>query len=438
MTATRRGLETSASEPEAVAALDAFTDRLARLSAGLDEVLEAAARHPQAAALQLAAASFFLFGQTAAAAAGAAEHLRRAEALAGGMNPRERELLAALQRWQDNDFLAAAERLEALLTRWPRDVAALKCLEFLYYVTGQQHNGRRFLAHAEALAAANRGDADVLAVRAFAAQLAGDPARALALADEALAVAADNPWAHHAVSHALLSGGNRGDAVARLASYLPVWIASGRVIHGHNAWHLAVAHLDQLDVDAAWALHRAHVWGFDPDAPGEQIDAIALLWRIEMAGWPVPDAALAEVADRAEGRTAECFMPFLSAHHAWILARAGRRDALRSLLDTVRCRAARADAEALRVWRPVGLAVVEACAAQGSGDFIRSAALLDPVMEGFTAIGGSDAQNDLFRQAYAAALSGAGRRSDARRFLGARALSKGASALDQRLEARWG
>lgn len=433
MTRTRRGLEIGAGGPSAAAALDVFTDRLARLASGVDDVVADAERHPDAAALQMAAASIFLFGQTLEAGAEGARWLRRAEALSTTMNEREQRTLAALQRWHANDFLAAIEILEGLLAIWPSDVAALKMLEFLYYVTGQQHHGLRFLACVEALAPANPGDADVLAVWAFAAELAGDPGRALALADEALAAAPVNPWAHHAVSHALLARGNPEGAVERLSGYLPMWPACGRVIHGHNAWHLAVAHLDRLDIGAAWSLHREHVFGFEPDAPAEQIDAIALLWRIEMGGWPVGEAALASVADRVEARVGESFMPFLSAHHAWILARAGRAPALATLLDTVRRRTAADDAEARRVWRPVGLAIVEASAASGGGDFSRSATLLDSVIDRFTSIGGSDAQCDLFRQAYATALVGAGRGADAHRYLERRALSKLPSELDRRL-----
>ena len=55
----------------------------------------------------------------------------------------------------------------------------------------------------------------------------------------------------------------------------------------------------------------------------------------------------------------------------------------------------------------MGCAVIEAAAAFGAGDGARAAALLDPIMPMMTSIGGSDAQDDLFRQTY---LRGAARR----------------------------
>jgi hypothetical protein len=119
------------------------------------------------------------------------------------------------------------------------------------------------------------------------------------------------------------------------------------------------------------------------------------------------------IAERVAPRAVETVMPFMNAHYAYALARAGRKDALDAALARVRARSEASDEEAKRVWAPVGRAMVEAAAAFGSGDRARAAALLDPVMAGMTSIGGSDAQDDLFRQTYLRALQAAGRRADA-------------------------
>lgn len=57
--------------------------------------------------------------------------------------------------------------------------------------------------------------------------------------------------------------------------------------------------------------------------------------------------------------------------------------------------------------------IVEAAAAFGAGDRARATALLDPVMPMMTSIGGSDAQDDLFRQTCLRSLQAAGRHADA-------------------------
>src|SRR5262249_12952865 len=111
----------------------------------------------------------------------------------------------------------------------------------------------------------------------------------------------------------------------------------------------------------------------------------------------------------------------------------GRHDAVEATLAGVRARSHANDAEAKRVWAPVGRAVVEAAAAFGAGDRARAAALLDPVMQAMPQIGGSDAQVDLFRQAYLRSLQPAGRHSDAAAYVARITAGKTPTPLDRAL-----
>src|SRR5262249_44436052 len=151
------------------------------------------------------------------------------------------------------------------------------------------------------------------------------------------------------------------------------------VIHSHNAWHLALHHLERLDVAAALGVFDREIWPRCEPLAGVQLDATALLWRVAMAGGDVGRRE-AEVADRVEERVDACFMPFLSAHDAYVLARAGRGDALARLLARVGERAAESGAEARRSWTGAGRALVEGVAAFGAGDAAGCARLLDPVI----------------------------------------------------------
>ncbi len=155
-----------------------------------------------------------------------------------------------------------------------------------------------------------------------------------------------------------------------------------------------------------------------------------------MAGEAVPAARWDDIADHVEARVGECVFPFLSAHHGYALARAGRDGALGALRATMQERTARDDAEAARVWRPIGQDVVEGCIALGEGQHALSADLLDGVIGQVTAGGGSDAQDDLFRQTYFCALVGAGRAADAGRQWAAMTAFKELSPLDDRFRAR--
>jgi hypothetical protein len=124
-------------------------------------------------------------------------------------------------------------------------------------------------------------------------------------------------------------------------------------------------------------------------------------------------------------------MPFLDAHFAFALARAGRTAALENLLARMSARAAQGDAEAARSWAPVGSALIQACAAYAQGDAARCAALLDPVIAHVTLVGGSDAQVDLFRQTYFCALLESGRKAEARAYWAAMTEGKTLSPLDR-------
>jgi tetratricopeptide (TPR) repeat protein len=405
-----RGLAVTADDAKAVAAADDFATRLLRLDQGVESILEAVKRWPQTPILQLYAAAFWLYGQTGDARATAATHLDACAALT--MNPRERALHQALALWHANDNLRAVETLEAITVEWPDDLLSAKFAEFLYYVCGQQYMAPRFRKHMRRLFAAHGDDPDFLAMDAFASELCDDFVVAEERAERALDITQRNPWAQHALTHVLIRQGRVREGRTRLEAFLPLLKTCGRPIHSHDAWHLALLYLEELDIASAMDVFRQHIWGITPDFVVEQLDAIALLWRIEMAGKAM-DEEWPAIAEHVAPRALETFMPFMNAHYVYALARAGRADVVEAALAAVRARSTASDEEAKRVWAPVGRAVIEAAAAFGAGDRARAAALLDPVMPIMPAIGGSDAQVDLFRQAYLRSLQAAGRRSDA-------------------------
>ena len=425
-----RGLDVTTDDATAVAAADDFAARLLRLDQGVEAILDAAKRWPDTPIVQLYAATFWLYGQTSGALETAAVHLRACDALA--MNTRERALHRALALWHGNDNLRAVEAMEAITSEWPGDLLTAKIAEFLYYVLGQQYMGPRFRAHMRRLEGAHAADPDFLAMTAFASELCSDYAAAEAAAERALAIEPKNPWAQHALSHVLIRQGRVAEGLARLESFLPLLAACGRPIHCHDAWHLALLHLERLDVAAAMRVFRTHIWGITSDFVVEQLDAIALLWRIEMAAGPM-DAQWPSIAGHIAPRALETFMPFMNAHYVYALARAGRADAVEAALAGVRARSAADDEEAKRVWAPVGRAVIEAAAAFGTGDRARAAALLDPIMPMMTSIGGSDAQDDLFRQTYLRSLQAAGRHAEAAAYFDAITAGKSRTPLDRAL-----
>ena len=424
-----RGLPVTTESRAALAAIDFFTARLARIDRGAEAILEAVKIFPATPMIPLAAAAFCLFGQTRDADTAAKAYLDAAQALLGCANERERSLHTALSSWLRKDHLGAVSLLEGMTERHPRDILAIKIAEFIYYVLGQQHEAPRFLQHMQRLAAANAGDPDFLAAYGFAYELCGQADAAERLAEEALAQDIRVPWAHHCLAHADLRRGDAEAGVRRLEALLPLWMSAGRVIHCHNAWHLAVAYVELLGLDEAEALLRSHVWGVTPDLTVEQLDAIALAWRIEMAGRRLDDI-WPSLAESVAPRVNDCYMPFITVHQAFALARAGRGEAVARCVERARARAEAGDAEALRSWG-AGLAMVEAAAAYGRGEPAECAKRLGPVIERVTVGGGSDAQVGLLRQAFLCSLIKSGRKSEARAYWRKETAGKKLTELDR-------
>jgi hypothetical protein len=427
-----RGLEVTSDHADAVAAADDFAERVLRLDQGVEKILDAEKAWPNIPIIRLYAAAFHLFGQTEAGRTAGADRLEACRTLT--MNAREQALHRALTLLHANDNLRAVEALEAITVEWPRDLCSAKFAEFLYYILGQQHMGPRFRAHMARLESRHSDDPDFLAMSAFASELCDDFGDAEARSERALAREARNPWAQHALSHVLIRRGRVEEGRRRMESFLPMLATCGRPIHSHDAWHLALLYLEQLDVPNTMRVFREHIWGITPDMVIEQLDAISLLWRIELSGMPM-DAQWPPIAERVAPRATETFMPFMNAHDVYALARAGRTDQVDAALASVRARSHMDDAEATRVWAPVGCAVIEAAAAFGAGDRARAASLLDPVMPQMPSIGGSDAQDNLFRQTYVRSLQAAGRRNDAAAYFDRMVGDKARTPLDHALAA---
>ncbi len=423
----------STSEPLVAEACHTFYTRLLRLDPGVEDILKTSEQFPDEPAAQSASAFLWLFGQTPQAQEESAKYLGRAKAHAQQLSARETAWLEAMHLWYDRAFEAAACAFEAITTEWPRDLPAVKAVEFLYYILGQHASGARFLAHMERLAPYHQEDPDFLAVKSFAHELCGQLGPARENAEHALAITPHNPWAQHAMEHVLLWEGSQDEAVKRMESWLGTWDQAGRVIHCHNAWHVALMHLDRLAPDRAFAIFDKHVWGQTPGMVVEQLDAIAFLWRAEMAGIPVDEARFRAIVPHILPLADTLFMPFVSAHYAYALARSGEDAALENLLRRVDERAAQNDPEARWAWAPVGRGVIRGAADLGRGDAPSAATWLDPVMAHMPRIGGSDAQDDLFRFAHLDSLRRSGRRADASALLRKRLAQKKASALEETL-----
>jgi len=424
----RHGHEISTDSQQVASDLDRFAIDFLAARNDCARIADVARDNPDCAIAQAYAAAMVLYSQSRAEIdRHAVPLLERASELRDGVTARESLLVDALLAWVRNDMPAALALHERIAADWPRDLVAAKLTEFLFYVAPDYRRHLRFM---ERIAAANAGEPAFLAMHAFALELCREDERAEATARRAIELDVRTPWAHHALAHLLLNQRRIGEGIALLRELAPTWDGNTNATRAHNSWHLALLHLAEDDDASALRIYRERIAGIEPDSVLEHVDAISLLWRVELSGRRCEDE-WRSLAPHLVERAREQLFPFLNAHYLYALTRAGWTDVVDDALARLRAYAFRQTGAAARVFRDVGLPLVNACVAFAAGEAARCTVLLEPILPEIACVGGSDAQNDLFRQTYVVALLDAGRQAEARRRLNARLAGHTPTAYEQ-------
>jgi hypothetical protein len=403
-----RGLGLSGADAATAAALRQFQDDFLAFRDEAGAIIRIAEVTPGCPVAQLYAAAMHVYSQSEADIAAAVPRLL-ARADSSSATERERVLTAAIAAWAAADFATAAAAFEAIAAEWPEDVIAAKFAEFVFF---QAPDFPRHLRFMQSVAAANADLPSFGGMLAFAHELNRDFDAAERIAEAAISAEPDNPWAHHALGHLYLNTARIEEGLRVLDGFAPLWAGHGQGIRCHNYWHIALLRLGGLDIAGALTLYRDWIAGRDPASAFEHTDAISLLWRLELSGHTVRQEDWAPMLPYARARAGDRVMPFMNAHYVYALGRAGEGDAARDALGRL---AARADRGA-EPWR-TGLGLLQGVLALAEGDAKAGVAAMEPIFRTLACTGGSDAQNDLFAQAYLVGLVRAGRRDAAHALL---------------------
>lgn len=393
----------SVTAPASRAAIDAFVHGFLANELGILDVLPLAEQEP-AVLLQSYAALLQLFAETNEAPALAQPFLRRALDPATPALPRERLFAQAVAAWGQGEPRRAQVLLEALLCEHPRDLVALKLAQLLAFSQGDAPRMLRLALGSQAVAA------DVShwhGLAAFGYEQCHRLGEAEAHARQALALDPHEPWAQHALAHVMLTAGRFAEGRDFLQAASPQWQRLNSFMRTHNWWHLALFHLELGEDEAALRLYDREVWGVDKRYSQDQIGAVSLLTRLELAGIAVGER-WAELGGHLAARADDHVEPFLSLQYLLGLARAGRPEAA-ALLVHLQQFAPTAPADLRPVWQDLALPVGQGLLAFAEGDAETAQRLLGAALPRLADIGGSHAQRDLFEQVYIAALQRSGR-----------------------------
>ncbi len=388
-------------------------------------------------------ASFLLTLTEPSLVADARASLDQADLLAAHAPERERAHWAAADRCAAGDWHGACAAWEQILLQHPRDLYALQWAHLFDFYRGDARNLRQRVARV--LPEWPRDDAlrpYVLGMHAFGLEENHLYAQAEAAGREATAGNAKVPWATHAVAHVMEMQGRFDDGRRWLHEHEPVW-AEGNGFAGHHWWHLALFHMEAMDLSGALALHDAHQGSAHAVLTLQRLDGAALLWRLRLLDTDGTLDLAARWADLAQGWD---LTPRDAGHSAFndvhmLVTLIGQRDVAhaQSLFAAVQRRAERGSDSNAAMAREVGLPLMRGLLAFDVGDAAEAIRLLAPLRETAHRFGGSHAQRDLIDLTLLAACAAPhGDRALGRALLNERLLSRGATPQVEHWRARLG
>ena len=378
-------------------AIDDFVGGFLEYQPRMLAVLAAAEAAPGHALTQTYAAAVHLLAETPDAVGHARPFLKRAEI--APMNERERSTFEAVRAWADGDIRRAMAMHETTIAEHPRDLAAVKLAQYHAFNRGDLPALLR-VALAALPACADVAQAHGMAAFGYEQLHLMDEAEAAART--AIGIRRAEPWAHHALAHVYLTRGRIDEGVAFLESVADTWTGLNSFMHTHLWWHMALFRLSRGEFGEALRLYDREVWGREPGYSQDQIGAVSLLARIELAGADVGDR-WTDLTRWLVPRAMDTVQPFLSMQYLYGLARAGAPEA-DVLMAAVSARAANVGADGRAAWADAALPACEGLIAHARGDWARAAERLGRALPAMLAVGGSHAQRDLFEQFHLDAL----------------------------------
>jgi len=406
------GNPVTVSTEASLAAVNDFVGGFLAYEVRAANVLGAADADPASALLNAYAGMLWLLLESPEGPGRAAPYVAKAHAARAAAHPREQATVDFLLAWFEDDIPRALVVADAILAAWPRDLLVLKLRQYHDFNRG---DFPAMLRAASSVADANADVAHWHGMMAFAYEQCHLLVEAEAAAHRALSLRRKEPWAQHALAHVMLTQGRIDEGALFLESVRDTWTGLNSFMDTHLWWHLALFYLSQGRFDQALDAYDQHCWTQEKDYSQDQVGAVSLLARLELAGVNVGER-WQDVADHLVKRADDVVQPFLTLQYLYGLAKAGRAEA-DGLLAAVRQRVVHAPDFTRAAWRDAALPAAEALVAHARGDFEAAVQGLRTALPRMIEVGGSHAQRDVFEQIALDATIRAGRFSEAQQAL---------------------
>ena len=381
-------------------------------------ILAAADQEPDSCLANVYAGLLWMLLEAPEGSRHAAKYLAAAERAAPRVTRREQLNTAVLRAWVDDDPAQTLRLCDQVSDEFPRDLVIVKTHQYLEFNRG---NSPEMLRVALKVGAANADVPYLHGMAAFAYEQCHLLDQAEAAARTALDMRRKEPWAQHALAHVFLTRGCIDEGARFLEQAADTWTDLNSFMLTHIWWHLALFYMSQGRFQQALELYDRHCWGVDKDYSQDQIGAVSLLARLELAGVDV-GPRWEDLGRHLAARAHDTLLPFLTLQYLYGLARACRPEA-EELLQAVRRRAATAPEFVREVWQQVALPGCEGLHAYARGNYALAWHRLVSSVPRMAEAGGSHAQRDLFEQILLDAAVKEGRASTAQQMLELRRVS---------------
>lgn len=344
--------------------------------------------------------------------------LSRALSLAGSVTPRERSHIEIIGLVLRGEAPTALKQSLAHAEAWPRDatILGLPLGAFgLFAFSGMADHDQARVdlceRHARYYA---KDDTWFLTASGWAYVENRAVDRGRRMLEASLLLQPRNANTAHALAHGLFEAGEMAASEAFIEDWLPGYETRG-VLHGHLAWHAALAALEQGEAERALAHYDRHVCPAVSQGMPINIvtDGISLLWRLDALGHAGAAERWGPVATLARRAFPRPGHAFVDAHMA--LLEAAQQDEEAASLRIAALKDLIADGRL-----PAGAvcpALCEAALAFATGNHARCVEVLEAHEHEVARIGGSGAQRQVFEDTLIIALLRAGRIEQARRRL---------------------
>ena len=411
MTTDLFGLPITTQNPKTIQGIDDFIHGFIAYDTKAPNIIPTADADPECGLANAYAALLWMFLEAPAAPAKAAPYIARARAADPGTK-REAQVIETIGHWVDGDIPATLAGCDTITTDHPRDVTMLKLAQYHLFNMGDAASMLRFALKTLPDATDIPYVHGMIAFGYEQCHLLDD---AEAAARQAMSLRHDEPWAHHALAHVMLTLGRVSEGAAFLESVADTWQPLNSFMRSHNWWHLALFYLSQGRHDDVRRAYDTHIWGLAKDYSQDQVGAVSLLARMEFAGVSVENR-WADVADHIALRGKDTVNAFLTLQYLYALGRTAKPE-VHILMDAIEARAADTRQHDHIAWAEVALPAARGIIAHNKGDWATAITQLGQALPRMAECGGSHAQRDLFEQIHLDALVLDGRASAAQQVL---------------------